>query len=86
MHQDFVDKNECKVYVNEEQVCELFNFNFDISMKMMDDGKLEMDGRIQLVLSQDTKKLMVIFENNLFTIYNRGDLIDGEKEIEWKPD
>ncbi len=29
---------------------------------------------------------MVIFENNLFTIYNRGDLIDGKKEIEWKPD
>ena len=44
-----------------------------------------MDGRLQLVLSQDTKKLMVIIENNIFCIYNRVDLTAVNKEI-WKPD
>ena len=46
MHLDFVDENMCEAYVNEEQVCELFNFEFDLSIKPQDDGEREMDGRM----------------------------------------
>ena len=85
MHQDFVDENTCEANVDEEQVCELFNFEFDLSIKPQDDGEREMDGRIQLILSQDTKKLMVIIENNTFSIYNRTEPLTSKK-IEWIPD
>lgn len=75
MHQDFVDESTCEALVDKELVCELFNFEFDLSIKPKEDGKeeREMDGRLQLVLSQDTKKLMVIIESNTFCIYNRDD-------------
>ena len=76
----------CEAYVNEEQVCELFNFEFDLSIKPQDDGEREMDGRIQLVLSQDAKKLMVIFKNITFSIYNRTEPLTSSKKIEWVPD
>ena len=87
MHQDFVDENTCETYVDEEQVCELFNFEFDLSTNPIGIGfgRREMDGRIQLVLSQDTKKLMVIIENNTFSIYNRTEPLTSKK-IEWIPD
>ncbi len=75
MHQDYVDESTCDALVDKELVSELFNFEFDLSIKPKEDGKeeREMDGRLQLVLSQDTKKLMVIIESNTFCIYNRDD-------------
>ena len=36
----------CEANVDEEQVCELFNFEFDLSIKPQVDGEREMDGRI----------------------------------------
>jgi hypothetical protein len=41
-----VDENMCEANVDEEQVCELFNFEFDLSIKPQVDGEREMDGRI----------------------------------------
>lgn len=33
MHQDFVDDNTCKAFVDREHVCELFSFEFDLLIK-----------------------------------------------------
>jgi hypothetical protein len=38
MHQDFVNENTCEADVEEEQVFELFNFDFDLPIKPTDDG------------------------------------------------
>ena len=45
-----------------------------------------MDDSSRLVLSQDTKKLMVIIDDNVFSIYTRQEPSPGNKKIEWKLD
>lgn len=68
MHQDFVNENTCDALVGKEQVCELFSFEFDLYIK----GE-SVDNSHRLVLSQDTKKLMVVIDDNVFCIYTRED-------------
>lgn len=80
MHQDFKDDKTCEALGN-EHVCELFNFVFELSIKP--DPKTEGDER--LVLSQDTKKLMVIFKNKNFCIYTRGEP-SADKKVIWEAD
>jgi hypothetical protein len=43
-----VDESTCEALVDKELVCELFNFEFDLSIKPKEDGKeeREMDGRL----------------------------------------
>ena len=97
MHQDVQDedKNESSQLVEqgEETVRELFNFKFNLLFKPpkvtedKNEQEFQTDGRLKLVLSQDTKKLMVIIDNDTFCIYNRDNSTHSQGQpIEWKLD
>ena len=45
-----------------------------------------MDDSQRLVLSKDTKKLMLIIDENLFCIYTRSEPSEDNKKIEWEKD
>ncbi len=45
-----------------------------------------MDDLTRLVLSQDTTKLRVIIDDNVFSVYNRQKPSTVDKKIEWKLD
>ena len=90
MHQDFVDDNTCASYVEKEHFCELFSFQFDLLIKPEKawfgaEKKGEMDDSHRLVLSQDTKKLMLIINDDEFSIYTRKEP-PKEKKVRWEPD
>lgn len=74
MHQDFVDNSFDKFCDKETLKC-CFTFEFDmpiVPLNIKESGaKRSFDPRIKLILSKDTKQLMVLVNINTYHIYTR---------------